>query len=81
MILAGGVPGEQAGEGRKAGIDGLGRFLVLACFCLRALHCFACDSAVVLSGSLAGRVLLLLIRDWSKLGAVSGQSVLLCYQV
>jgi len=38
MIAPGGVPGEQAGEGRKAGIDAFGRPLVLACFCLRALH-------------------------------------------
>jgi len=43
MVASGGVPGEQAGEGRKAGIGGFGRSLVLAWFCLRALHGLAGD--------------------------------------
>jgi hypothetical protein len=65
MIAPRSVPSKKAGEGRKAGIDGFGRSLVLACFRLRALHRFACGSAVILSGSVAGRARLLLFRDWS----------------
>jgi len=32
------VTGKKAGKGRKAGIDGFGRFPLLAWFCLRAVH-------------------------------------------